>query len=59
MPIDSLFGDAGASLDWQYIISYAILLAPAVIPGVLFIYSFITISDHWFLADQHHSCGKK
>ena len=41
MPIDSLFGDAGASLDWQYIISYAILLAPAVIPGVLFIYSFI------------------
>lgn len=41
MPIDSLFGDAGASLDWQYIISYAILLAPAVVPGVLFIYSFI------------------
>lgn len=41
MPIDSLFGDASASLDWQYIISYAILLAPAVIPGVLFIYSFI------------------
>lgn len=41
MPIDSLFGDAGASLDWQYIISYAILLAPAVIPGVLFVYSFI------------------
>ena len=41
MPIDSLFGDAGTSLDWQYIISYAILLAPAVIPGVLFIYSFI------------------
>ena len=41
MPIDSLFGDAGASLDWQYIISYAILLAPAVIPGELFVYSFI------------------
>ena len=41
MPIDSLFGDTGASLDWQYIISYAILLAPAVIPGVLFVYSFI------------------
>lgn len=41
MPIDSLFGDAGASLDWQYIISYAILLAPAVIPSVLFVYSFI------------------
>lgn len=41
MPIDSLFGDAGTSLDWQYIISYAILLAPAVIPGVLFVYSFI------------------
>lgn len=41
MPIDSLFGDAGASLDWQYIISYAILLAPAVILGVLFVYSFI------------------
>ena len=41
MPIDSLFGDTGASFNWQYIISYAILLAPAVIPGVLFIYSFI------------------
>lgn len=41
MPIDNLLKDAGASLDWQYIISYAILLAPAVIPGVLFVYSFI------------------
>ena len=41
MPIDRLFGDTGASFNWQYIISYAILLAPAVIPGVLFIYSFI------------------
>ena len=41
MPIDSLFGDTGASLDWQYIILYATLLAPAVVPGVLFIYSFI------------------
>ena len=41
MPIDSLFKDAGVHLDWQYIILYAILLAPAVVPGVLFIYSFI------------------
>ena len=41
MLLDALLKDAGASLDWQYIISYAILLAPAVIPGVLFVYSFI------------------
>ena len=41
MPIDNLLKDAGAHFDWQYIILYAILLAPAVIPGVLFIYSFI------------------
>ena len=41
MPIDNLLKDAGAHFDWQYIISYAILLAPAVIPGVLFVYSFI------------------
>ena len=41
MLLDALLKDAGASLDWQYMISYAILLAPAVIPGVLFIYSFI------------------
>lgn len=41
MPIDSLFRDAGVHLDWQYIVSYALLLAPAVVPGVLFIYSFI------------------
>ena len=41
MPIDNLLRDAGVHLDWQYMISYAILLAPAVIPGVLFIYSFI------------------
>ena len=41
MPIDSLFRDAGVHLDWQYIVSYALLLAPAVIPGVLFVYSFI------------------
>lgn len=41
MPIDNLLKDAGAHFDWQYIISYAILLAPAVVPGVLFIYSFI------------------
>ena len=41
MPIDNLLRDAGAQFDWQYIILYAILLAPAVVPGVLFIYSFI------------------
>lgn len=41
MPIDNLLKDAGAQFDWQYIILYATLLAPAVVPGVLFIYSFI------------------
>ena len=41
MLLDALLKDAGVHLDWQYIISYAILLAPAVIPGVLFVYSFI------------------
>ena len=41
MLLDALLKDAGASLDWQYIILYATLLAPAVVPGVLFIYSFI------------------
>lgn len=41
MSIDNLLKDAGAQFDWQYIILYAILLAPAVVPGVLFIYSFI------------------
>ena len=41
MPIDSLLKDAVASLDWQYIVSFALLLAPAVIPGALFVYSFI------------------
>ena len=41
MPIDNLLRDAGAQFDWQYILLYAILLAPAVVPGVLFIYSFI------------------
>ena len=41
MPIDNLLKDAGAQFDWQYIILYAALLAPAVVPGVLFIYSFI------------------
>lgn len=41
MPIDNLLKDAGAHFDWQYIILYATLLAPAVVPGVLFIYSFI------------------
>lgn len=41
MPIDSLLKDAGVHLDWQYLVSYALLLAPAVVPGVLFIYSFI------------------
>lgn len=38
MSIDNLLRDAGAQFDWQYIILYAILLAPAVVPGVLFIY---------------------
>ena len=38
MPIDNLLKDAGAQFDWQYIILYATLLAPAVVPGVLFIY---------------------
>ena len=42
MPIDNLLKDAGAQFDWQYILLYATLLAPAVIPGVLFVYSFIT-----------------
>lgn len=41
MPIDNLLKDAGAHFDWQYIILYATLLAPAVVPGALFIYSFI------------------
>ena len=41
MPIDNLIRDVGVQFDWQYIILYAILLAPAVVPGVLFIYSFI------------------
>lgn len=41
MLLDTLLKDADVHLDWQYMISYAILLAPAVIPGVLFIYSFI------------------
>ena len=41
MPIDNLLKDAGAQFDWQYILLYATLLAPAVVPGVLFIYSFI------------------
>lgn len=41
MPIDNLLRDVSVLLDWQYIASLALLLAPAVIPGVLFIYSFI------------------
>ena len=41
MLLDTLLKDAGVHLDWQYMISYAILLAPAVIPGGLFIDSFI------------------
>lgn len=41
MPIDSLLRDVSTLLDWQYIASLALLLAPAVIPGALFIYSFI------------------
>lgn len=41
VPIDSLLRDVSTLLDWQYIASLALLLAPAVIPGVLFVYSFI------------------
>ena len=41
MPINSLLRDVSTLLDWQYIASFALLLAPAVIPGVLFVYSFI------------------
>lgn len=41
MPIDSLLRDVSTLLDWQYIASLALLLAPAVIPGALFVYSFI------------------
>lgn len=41
MPIDNLLRDAGAHFNWEYIVSIALLLAPAVVPGVLFIYSFI------------------
>lgn len=41
MLIDNLLRDVGVHFDWQYIILYATLLAPAVVPGVLFIYSFI------------------
>ena len=41
MPLDNLLRDAGAHFNWEYIVSIALLLAPAVIPGVLFIYSFI------------------
>lgn len=41
MPIDNLLRDAGAHFNWEYIFSIALLLAPAVVPGVLFIYSFI------------------
>ncbi len=41
MPIDSLLRDISTLLDWQYIASLALLLAPAVIPGALFVYSFI------------------
>ncbi len=41
MPIDSLLRDVSTLLDWQYIASLALLLAPAVIPGTLFVYSFI------------------
>lgn len=41
MPFDSLLRDMGVHLDWQYIVALAFLLAPAVVPGVLFIYSFI------------------
>lgn len=41
MPIDNLLKDAGAHFNWEYVVSIALLLAPAVVPGVLFIYSFI------------------
>ena len=42
MPLDNLLRDAGAHFNWEYVVSIALLLAPAVVPGVLFIYSFIT-----------------
>lgn len=41
MPLDNLLRDAGAHFNWEYVVSIALLLAPAVVPGVLFIYSFI------------------
>ena len=41
MILDSILRDFGVHLDWQYVLSYTLLLAPAVVPGVLFIYSFI------------------
>jgi hypothetical protein len=41
MILDSILRDFGVHLDWQYVLSYSLLLAPAVVPGVLFIYSFI------------------
>lgn len=41
MILDSILRDFGVHLDWQYALSYTLLLAPAVVPGVLFIYSFI------------------
>ena len=41
MILDSRLRDFGVHLDWQYVLSYTLLLAPAVVPGVLFIYSFI------------------
>ncbi len=41
MILDSILRDFGVHLDWQYVLSYTLLLAPAVFPGVLFIYSFI------------------
>ena len=41
MPIDNLLRDAGAHFNWEYVVSIALLLAPAVVPGVLFIYSSI------------------
>ena len=41
MPIDSLLRDMGVHADWEYIVALSFVLAPAVVPGVLFIYSFI------------------
>ena len=41
MPIDAFLHDAGIYVDWQYILSCALLLSPAIISGALFIFSFL------------------